>query len=78
MTPDEVEISKVIEVLQACEPISIEGQPETVNDFKQAIQSALTILQDYQKLRKRVKELTTCFCGRKLGIGKCPICDNDD
>ena len=29
MTPDEV-----VSILKACEPVSVEGQSETVNDFK--------------------------------------------
>lgn len=40
-----MKLDEVIEVLKAVEPISIEGQPVTIEDFKQALISAIRVLE---------------------------------
>ena len=67
MTPDEVVAVLNNLLLQMKMP-----------ENKQGLASAISLLQDYQKLRERVKELTTCSCGKPLGKGECSICDNDE
>jgi len=51
MTPDEVEAIKVIEEIR-------EGYHKYGKTYK-ALTSALTLIQDYQKLRERVEKLNT-------------------
>jgi hypothetical protein len=36
---------KAIEILRACEPVSLEGQPESVKDFREALTYAISVLE---------------------------------
>lgn len=80
MTPDEV-VKVLEEIFRQKREIEKYDTGIFVNKTKQEVEAlsfAISFLQDYQKLRERVKELTTCSCGKPLGKGECSICDNDE
>ena len=54
-----MDIRECIEVLKACSPVSIESQPQTVEDFSNALDLATQTLQDVAdgKLIKPMKRI---------------------
>jgi len=46
-----MDIKGAVEVMKACEPVEIENQPQTVKDFRSALNTAIDFLQSYLNLK---------------------------
>ena len=70
-TPDLELAKKVIEEqreeLKACRDANVQKK-KLIAELEDALKRA----------EERIKELEYCSCGKRLSIGKCSICDNDD